>query len=80
MAYWTVKENNNVTIIQTNFDDVLIDVGRIEKPYRNDEYYFATGWNHEMLGNNGSYIFRSYEEAEKRIITHYENEMSVLNK
>jgi hypothetical protein len=79
MAYWTVKQKDNITIVQTLFDDILFDIGRIEKPYNNLEKYYATGWNHEELGNKGSYFFNSFEEAEQRIIKHYENEMEVLN-
>jgi hypothetical protein len=78
MAYWTVKENDKITIIQTLIDDIFFDIGRVEKPYNNLEKYYATGWNHEELGNNGSYFFTSFEEAEQRIIKHYENEMEVL--
>ena len=78
MAYWTVKDDNsNISIVQTLFNDVCIDVGRIEKPYNSEEIYLVTGWNHETLSNNGSYVFRSYEDAERRIIEHYENEMEV---
>jgi hypothetical protein len=81
MAYWTEKDDNSkIAIVQVVFGDVFLDIGRVEKPYSNLEKYYATGWDHEELGNNGSYFFTSFEEAEQRIIKHYQNEMEVLNK
>jgi hypothetical protein len=81
MKYWTEKaDNSKIAIVQVVFNDVFVDIGTIEKPYNNLEKYYVTGWNHEQLGNKGSYFFKSFEEAESRIIKHYENEMKVLSK
>lgn len=81
MPYWTEKDNtSNISTVQMLLDDVMITIGYIEKPYNNLEYYFAKGWNHEELANNGHWYFKSFEEAEQRIIKHYENERRVLKK
>jgi hypothetical protein len=81
MTYWTEKDDNSkIAIVQVVLGDVFLDIGTIEQPYNNLEKYYATGWNHEQLGNNNSYFFKSFEEAERRIIKHYENESKVLSK
>lgn len=79
MPYWTEKIDDKISTVSTFFDDVQMKIGAIEKPYYNEEKYFCTGWNHETLGNNGSFIFRDFDEAERRIISHYEGEMNILN-
>jgi hypothetical protein len=82
MPYWTQTEERNgtqITTVQALFDDVFMDIGTIEKPYRNEEFYFVIGWNHETLSCDGSWIFRDFEAAKQAIIRHFECKWEVLN-
>lgn len=78
MKYYTEKHNN--------FYDVKCDdgtfirkVGTIEKPYHNRNLFVCTGWNSEILAQDGNYIFVDFEAAKQRIIDHFEVEWSLLN-
>jgi hypothetical protein len=77
MNIYTEKYGNTFKV-KLEQQGAIHTIGRIEKPYHNMNLYYSTGWNSEGLYNGDSLIFRDFEAAKNRIVSHYLNEMEVI--